>query len=665
MDARLSDAWSLVLEVWDKDRGPDDFLGEVSLHLGDVFELSWVGTTVSRHLALDDPSGRLRQKEKKLLIQRQANGSRKPYGTIDVRLSYTELTRTGSHTSGSRWPDIDPVTQVDSASSEQKKQHAEVDVHEADAAETTTEQTGVGASEASAGEKASTIVDELDTVKEVVSATKSTAMLLQSSMGLQVQEQEKAAAEEARTIAEMGLEADAQAGFIATLALRMEQTEATVGISASLAQVDAQALAHAVQSDGPDADAKIELAEDAAAKSSKVAATDRAIADAARDAHAAAVGAEKQRAEERSAVLAVAKAYTVACQAEVQKTTASLATANREHEAAMATSTQLLQEKLDAMAAAHVSHTEAVETVSKTRTSVERAEAAAATSKAQVAATKAALSQGGLSAAQISAFTEQATRAEAAEAQAAQLLQDELTAMQTAQASEVQKALSKAEAKHEADQVASVTSMALKEGYAAAIGTIRMKAGRSPTAALHEMHRVEAEIGETARAMEQTVAALEAVHTAELESLDLAASSVAHTTSELEIEHTDVDAKMMPFTTAAIPHGVGAMAQRGDGTPPLGLSPIKTQQQPHLPIGQPDRIGSASAAAGGVSSLEHRVNSLLPESAGGSPVISLGSTSTRQRGSPLSASLTPSSPRTNWRNPVLGELQAHLQRLSP
>ena len=62
----------------------------------------------------------------------------------------------------------------------------------------------------------------------------------------------------------------------------------------------------------------------------------------------------------------------------------------------------------------------------------------------------------------------------------------------------------------------------------------------------------------------------------------------------------------------------------------------------------------------GRSPLHERVNSLLPNPSAASPLLLQRNGSAR-----TSLNQTPFSPRRNWRNPVLDDLQAHLERLSP
>ena len=84
--------WDLIVEVWDYDMGSrNDFLGEVSIDLCTALESGWVHTTVARHFALGDPNGRLGSAEKKEMEAKSENGSVSPCGSIDLKLSFTQV----------------------------------------------------------------------------------------------------------------------------------------------------------------------------------------------------------------------------------------------------------------------------------------------------------------------------------------------------------------------------------------------------------------------------------------------------------------------------------------------------------------------------------------------------------------------------------------------
>ena len=82
----------LLVEVWDRDRGArDDFLGQVSVSLGEAFETGWVDTEVRRSYVLTDPASRLVDgsgTEGKELAQRKASDDESPYGSVELRLSF-------------------------------------------------------------------------------------------------------------------------------------------------------------------------------------------------------------------------------------------------------------------------------------------------------------------------------------------------------------------------------------------------------------------------------------------------------------------------------------------------------------------------------------------------------------------------------------------------
>jgi hypothetical protein len=85
---------SLVVEVWDRDRGSsDDFLGQTTLDLGQVFGRagSWIDREVAESFALSDPESRMgdRTKQGKELVARCAAGDERPHGSIELRLSFS------------------------------------------------------------------------------------------------------------------------------------------------------------------------------------------------------------------------------------------------------------------------------------------------------------------------------------------------------------------------------------------------------------------------------------------------------------------------------------------------------------------------------------------------------------------------------------------------
>ena len=88
-----SESLSLVVEVWDRDRGSsNDFLGQTIVSLGSLFAKagSWVDNEVTECFALSDPEGRARDKTQgQELAKRRAAGDERPYGTIELRLSFS------------------------------------------------------------------------------------------------------------------------------------------------------------------------------------------------------------------------------------------------------------------------------------------------------------------------------------------------------------------------------------------------------------------------------------------------------------------------------------------------------------------------------------------------------------------------------------------------
>ena len=82
----------LLVKVWDRDRGSrDDFLGQVSLSLGEALGAGWLDTEVHRSYALTDPACRIvhgKGIEGKEIAKRKANGDESPYGSVELRLSF-------------------------------------------------------------------------------------------------------------------------------------------------------------------------------------------------------------------------------------------------------------------------------------------------------------------------------------------------------------------------------------------------------------------------------------------------------------------------------------------------------------------------------------------------------------------------------------------------
>ena len=84
--AQGSDAFLLCVEVWDHDRhSRDDFLGECSVHLLDLFNgRLWTGER-RIHYAFGDPRGRLGARERKQVKHRAGEN---PYGTVDLSFTF-------------------------------------------------------------------------------------------------------------------------------------------------------------------------------------------------------------------------------------------------------------------------------------------------------------------------------------------------------------------------------------------------------------------------------------------------------------------------------------------------------------------------------------------------------------------------------------------------
>ena len=83
-------AHSLVVSVWDQDKGTsDDYLGEVTVNICEVFaEHGWVGAPISETRPLSDPEELLGDAENQKVQARTATGDLSPYGTISLQLSF-------------------------------------------------------------------------------------------------------------------------------------------------------------------------------------------------------------------------------------------------------------------------------------------------------------------------------------------------------------------------------------------------------------------------------------------------------------------------------------------------------------------------------------------------------------------------------------------------
>ena len=82
---------SLSVEVWDKDRSSDDFLGQVDVPLRDLCgEGLLKGGQVEKHYALGDAQGRLGRSEKQQAKQRKAKGKHQlePLGAVDLKFQF-------------------------------------------------------------------------------------------------------------------------------------------------------------------------------------------------------------------------------------------------------------------------------------------------------------------------------------------------------------------------------------------------------------------------------------------------------------------------------------------------------------------------------------------------------------------------------------------------
>ena len=86
-----SDAWQLTLEVWDRNVvTASDFLGEVTLHLPEVFATAGhLGAVVGPiQEILRDPKHRCGKPTQKELQKRIAAGNKKPHGAVELKLSF-------------------------------------------------------------------------------------------------------------------------------------------------------------------------------------------------------------------------------------------------------------------------------------------------------------------------------------------------------------------------------------------------------------------------------------------------------------------------------------------------------------------------------------------------------------------------------------------------
>jgi hypothetical protein len=85
-----SDTFLLRVEVWDKDRhSRDDFLGECSVHLLDLYAGVWCDRERPVHCPFEDPQRRLSARERKQAKQR---GGAQPCGAVDLRCTFEAKT---------------------------------------------------------------------------------------------------------------------------------------------------------------------------------------------------------------------------------------------------------------------------------------------------------------------------------------------------------------------------------------------------------------------------------------------------------------------------------------------------------------------------------------------------------------------------------------------
>jgi hypothetical protein len=219
-----------------------------------------------------------------------------------------------------------------------------------------------------------------------------------------------------------------------------------------------------------------------------------------------------------------------------------------------------------------------------------------------------------------------------------QVLQEKRVTMQAAQASALQQAAAKTKAWNEAKQVTSVTAAALKAGLAVAFNV----AEADGTPVRVQTTAAAAGNDDTMHLMDESVSALETAQNAEL------ALAQQDDTTGAEDDGRPSGEPPVPWTTgkSPVPAPVGSVGFESDHDSPLA-------------------DGASTEAIESRSSLHERVSGLLPNLSTSSPLLLHRNSSTgmSHSGSPLN--LTPYSPRTNWRNPVLDDLQAHLHRLSP